>query len=544
MRTVWPVLERELRVASRRPATWRMRLATGLAGAALAASCFWFFGNVGGGMMEAGAMLFTLLGLACGLWSMLAGCQRTADSIGRERRDGTLGLLFLTDLTGWDVVLGKICAAGCETFYQLMAVVPVLAIPLLLGGVTLSAVALLVLALINGLFLSLSFGLVGSLWARDPRQAVGLAGALLLAVTVFPWAVFIYLVNREQAWAPAEAFPVVLFSPALPFVQLMPSLPVVPPASLAFTAMLVQMLLGFGVLAYTARRVRTIWQEGTGRGWRWWWRNLVDRIRYGPPDVRARRRARLLELGAWVWLSRRERWKKSLPWILVVGLFGIELWIHLSLGFRWVAGEATTLIPLLFHGLIRMWVGAESVQTLAEQRSTGALELLLTTPLGPKEILGQQRRSVVGLLGGPWLALMANDLFLILWLSLNGEAANYRIPWWLHGVAIVTSPLHAYGMRWVATWHVVAGRPANQALGRAMNSVLILPGGVGALVAMAVAMGAQHWDVEEDSRITLFICIWMAVQVVWVGGWGWWHSRRVGNGFRELVTSGRRVREQ
>ncbi|HQU46125.1 MAG TPA: hypothetical protein PK867_25150, partial [Pirellulales bacterium] len=41
----------------------------------------------------------------------------TADCISSERREGTLGLLFLTDLRGHDVVLGKLVVAGLGAFY-------------------------------------------------------------------------------------------------------------------------------------------------------------------------------------------------------------------------------------------------------------------------------------------------------------------------------------------------------------------------------------------------------------------------------------------
>src|ERR1044071_9279281 len=59
-------------------------------------------------------------------WTGFAGCVLapillTADCVSRERREGTLGLLFLTDLRGIDVILGKLAAKGIVPMYCLLA---------------------------------------------------------------------------------------------------------------------------------------------------------------------------------------------------------------------------------------------------------------------------------------------------------------------------------------------------------------------------------------------------------------------------------------
>ena len=59
------------------------------------------------------ALYTTLTGFAFGL-CLLAGVLLTADCLSEEKREGTLGLLFLTDLKGYDVVLGKFMAMVAE----------------------------------------------------------------------------------------------------------------------------------------------------------------------------------------------------------------------------------------------------------------------------------------------------------------------------------------------------------------------------------------------------------------------------------------------
>ena len=80
----------------------------------------------------------------------------TADCLSSEKREGTLGFLFLTDLKAYDVVAGKLASSSLSAAYGLLAVMPVLTIPMLLGGVTIWDVARLGLVLANTLFFAMS----------------------------------------------------------------------------------------------------------------------------------------------------------------------------------------------------------------------------------------------------------------------------------------------------------------------------------------------------------------------------------------------------
>jgi hypothetical protein len=55
---------------------------------------------------QAGASLFVTLSNIAFMACLAAGALLTADCISEEKREGTLGLLFLTDLRGRDVVFG------------------------------------------------------------------------------------------------------------------------------------------------------------------------------------------------------------------------------------------------------------------------------------------------------------------------------------------------------------------------------------------------------------------------------------------------------
>src|SRR5712671_739338 len=176
-----PIVERELRVAARRRTTYALRLLA--AAAALAVTLWLCLLPVPGQPLTAlGKSLFTSLSIMAFAYSLLIGPFITADCLSSEKREGTLGLLFLTDLSSFDVVLGKWAATSLAGFYGLLAVLPVLGIPLLLGGVTPGEYGRVALAVVNAILFSLTAGMFVSALSRDQTKAI--LGSFILVLTL------------------------------------------------------------------------------------------------------------------------------------------------------------------------------------------------------------------------------------------------------------------------------------------------------------------------------------------------------------------------
>src|SRR5687767_10618392 len=90
-----PIAERELRVASRRRATYWLRFS--MPGGLLVLAAWVFLANQRDSQRETGMMIFYVLTGGLTLYALTSGMRSTADSLAEEKRDGTLGLLFLTD---------------------------------------------------------------------------------------------------------------------------------------------------------------------------------------------------------------------------------------------------------------------------------------------------------------------------------------------------------------------------------------------------------------------------------------------------------------
>ena len=190
--TFLPIVDRELRVAARRPATYWTRLLFAIAGAGIVSLALLFAAAAQTGASGIGGWLFYFLSLLALGFSAFAGVFLTADCLSEEKREGTLGLLFLTDLKGYDVVLGKLMARSLSAAYGLLAIFPVLAITLTMGGVTAGEFWRITLVFLNTIFFSLAAGMfVSSLSQQDNRATAGAAGLIVFIGGALPLVEFV-----------------------------------------------------------------------------------------------------------------------------------------------------------------------------------------------------------------------------------------------------------------------------------------------------------------------------------------------------------------
>src|SRR5436190_14132116 len=149
---VLPIVERELRAVARHGVTYNLRV-LGVLALLVLLGLFWLKGQGGPG---AGEQLFVSFHrtLFVGIWLLVP--FLTADCLSRERREGTLPLLFLTPLRAGDIVWAKGIVHGARSFTLWLAVLPVFAVCLLSGGVGWDEIA--ISALVNFSSICLALG--------------------------------------------------------------------------------------------------------------------------------------------------------------------------------------------------------------------------------------------------------------------------------------------------------------------------------------------------------------------------------------------------
>ncbi len=174
-----PILVRELRVLCRKRGTYGMRLALAFPVLATGALFTLDYPGTGGDAIAAQAAV-------CQILFAFGAAFAASDSISSERREGTLGLLLLTPLRSYQVLLGKLLTRISQFLLCLWAVVPILSLPLLAGGVDPADVAWLIAGILAGCLLGMAIGLCASVLCKSAVASACLSFAFLLGLYIVP----------------------------------------------------------------------------------------------------------------------------------------------------------------------------------------------------------------------------------------------------------------------------------------------------------------------------------------------------------------------
>lgn len=505
--TFLPIVERELRVASRRAGTFWLRFGAGLGVVVYAAWMLLMFGRETP-QQAAQVCFYGLTGVALAV-CLVSGLQFTADSMTEEKREGTLGLLFLTDLKGYDVVLGKLVANSLHAFYALLAALPVMAIPLLLGSFTLGHVVRVALALINALFFSLSLGMLASTIAPTTRRARGAAfGWLFMVAMGFP------AIGRwiSTKW-PGSDLPTIfsLFSPAYTYYWAGGASGMTP-AGRYWASLGVVHGLAWLFLILACVYAPRCWQDQPQlktrpldtEAWQVW---LLGRGR-----AREAHRRRLLERNPFYWRAARARFMPVLVWAALGLIAGVWLWGWLKYSREWLNGFTYAFTALVLNALLKLGVAAEATRTLAEERRDGTLELLLSTPLSERDILRGQALALKRVFLLPFLVVFTVEI--ILMFAGLREMNRYERPVWLSvwiaGMLMLVADLIA--LYWVGMWRALAARTPKHASAQTVALVLVLPWvGFTAFLTLVTFLAMRGTEPGWETILAVWVVLGIAI---------------------------------
>jgi ABC-type transport system involved in multi-copper enzyme maturation permease subunit len=528
--TFLPIVERELREAARRHITYAMRLF--VAAAAILTGVFFYIANVRSPPQAMAQAIFVGLSVLALIYCLTAGRSSTADCLSREKREGTLGLLFLTQLKGYDVVLGKMAATSLNGFFCLVAILPILAIPLLMGGIAGGEFWRMAIVLLVTFLYSLAIGVFVSALSWHARRAMGANFLLLLLLS---------------GTLPACAGAIAYFSPSHTIVHgLLYPCPLYTfylSSDTAFkwqsqrfwASLAVIHGLTWLLVASASRLAPHRWQDQPSRNGpnrsrkRWSWTS-------GDKQQRTEFRKRLLEANAFYWLAARSRFKPLGVWVVLLFVALWWLFMRLVLQFKTFDETLSLTTAFILNLLFKLWIAIESVQRLAEDQKNGALELLLSTPLTVRDIVHGQLLSLRRQFLIPLLAVLATELFLIqsasrfafpngptvLVCGIGGALMLLADIWALIGVAICTA-LHS--------------RSPNHASVSTISRVLILP----SVLWGASALLSRFWILSfgaDGPGWKFYFGLWFALGLsadLLFGFPAWWRLR---SRFRQLAAGG------
>jgi ABC-type transport system involved in multi-copper enzyme maturation permease subunit len=501
-----PVVDRELRVASRGRAMYRTRFYAVLVMSAIFGWCMLTLAqNLN--ISQAGMEVLNVLSAWVFVFSLLIGVVATSDSVSREKREGTLGLLFLTDLKGYDVICGKLAANSVNALYALVAVLPILGIPLLMGGVTFGQFCKLSLVLVTTMVLSLAVGIFVSTFNRQERKAmVYTILALAMLTFVLPYLV-VALVVSFAPLSDAEWLGV-MFSPGFGMIVTLAFAPskAVLPAGTYWFSVIWQWLISAALVARACAHVSHSWEEsGAARKPDRW----LLKFRF-PSLGRAGALRKRLEKNPFLWLALRDEAGRGRVWFFVLSLFAMWLVATLKFGLRMMVDEIVVVcFMVLVHWPLRIWIVSEASRRFVDERSNNTFEFLLTTPLTERQIIRGQWLSLWHQFAGPMAAVLAWEGFIVL--------VQHAHPGWQHdSISIGGSPLlsmlflvlDAVALGWVGLWLGLVCRGRTKAILGSLALVVGIPWGLCGLDYALDWVVVRQFMLSPNSEVPTYIRLW------------------------------------
>ena len=476
--TFLPIVERELRLASRRKSTFVIRCTAALLALALAGFASLFAAMIS---RSGGKYVFNWLSCYVFIVALLGGVFLAADCLSKERREGTLGFLFLTDLKGYDVVLGKFMAISLNAFYGLLAVFPILGLSLLAGGVTGREFGRMSLALINTLFFSVAAAVWVSSRSLSTYRATATAICLLIGLIAAAQIARVCMTFVPAAFA-SPLFYLSIPSPAEPFL-LAGEAAYFHQARAFWLSLGVSHLLGWTFLGVTSWRLPHLIEpvEGTG----FWRRLLSGELLAG----KLQRRRALLEINPVLWLMDDSRQLRWMVWGLAIAggvvalTFGRQgpMATALNTYIIYMAGPLRFLLrdkTWPFYFLLRVLFAIQACRFFSEARRTGSLELLCATPLTIQAIVRGQWLALRQIFLWPVIIFIAAQIGALLGAdqpSMTGLLLDYYFRFLGVGWQIGKAVADFFAVGWFGMWLALTSKKAEMAAGRTILYVLILP---------------------------------------------------------------------
>ncbi|MFT5240627.1 MAG: ABC-type transport system involved in multi-copper enzyme maturation permease subunit [Candidatus Promineifilaceae bacterium] len=437
------VIARELKSAPRHKRFYLKRVSV----VVLLAVVMALAANMGRGMgsTTVGLRLFSMLAFASLGGLSFIGMAGAVNLIVREKEERTLGLLLLTEVSGANIVWGKLFTALFGSTMILLSILPLILLAVSLGGVSIQQILIAIAVILSHSFLVGALGLLAASVTRSDRTATGTAGLFWVgAFLIVPW-VLAYIGDETNIDRLANFNSVFMgVSPFLAMGTVVEGGEWL--SALISTALSIALAIPIVRLAQRYI-VKGAVSDSTRVG------NAVEK-RMAARRVRRRHARAPLAFQNPVFWRDFEFWlggrRGSLMKFLVsvLALLVAFLWFALASKMRAAEfGEAFIWTALLGSALINAFgTVALCSQAFHKEKKFRAMEPLLTTDLSDREILwGKVRAIAVSML--PWGA--ATLFFAVLALAVFGHDHD------VHEVAtvmIVEYLTMLFGYSWLAFW--------------------------------------------------------------------------------------------
>ncbi len=443
-----PIIVREFKVRSRGAGVFWIRIVAALLGL-LACLPMFTMGDYPG--RDLGRYGFNSV-VTTGFLLCCAACLLTADLLSSERREGTLGLLLLTPVRAFDVVVGKLGSVAIVAVFGLAGLLPILVVPVLAGGVTGTEAFCHGLVLLDLLFLSLSAGLWASARRWESTRAARTAIWFMIWIMLLP-AILEAIFRSAQAWTSGIG----LVSPLVAIIYASPASKL---EWMRFAVSLVAIqALGWWLLVMAAAHLKNTLSKDLEEASEP--EQAMDEFVAARPWL-ARRVPRNVDPIRWL-ASRQPGARRAIKIAAILSVFpGMSSWLALPLAGASRGNFGSQSFSLVFSLLTMGMVARGASWFLYETRRSGQLELLLTTPCGAQTLLSSQWRAVKGFLKRPFgvaigiIALM-HFTMMLQFLQFGSSSVLWCVPFVNVALGITGLVLALLTVCWLAMFFAARG---------------------------------------------------------------------------------------
>lgn len=376
-----PIVERELRVAMRkvdvRSRRWKISLICCIVSAILLLA-----GWAGGENFIRGA--HPILFLSAIYFSVISTFALAGAMFVQERQEQTLGFLFLAGMTMPEIFLTKIAGTFLIAITTTLSFIPFMSIPFLAGGVSFDVFWATVWCLPNLVILALALCTFASVLCKEESAAASIAQIIAAVLCLFTpalhWLGAMSGVKMSDAW--------LIISPAYGPWLIVENFNSASASQFWWNTLLT---LAWSISFFIAAAIilRHTWRIQTTSADNTLWQKIIPRWLTRSEQWK-QQRAALLDQNPFTWLASHDRHPERLAWTMLAGTAGIWILGWCLIGDAWINVPnffiTATIVNIELTGVVLF----AAAKRLGEDRRSGALELLLVTPITPLQIVKGQ----------------------------------------------------------------------------------------------------------------------------------------------------------
>jgi len=176
------------------------------------------------------------------------------------------------------------------------------------------------------------------------------------------------------------------------------------------------------------------------------WADTRRKWVYGNAGQRKALRTRLLEVNPFCWLVVSRPVQACGVWMVLGFVVCWWLYMRVVVHLPWAEESFSLTTAFDLDSVLKLWIGIEACQRLAEEQKIGSLELLLSTPLSERGILRGQFLALKRQFLKPLAVVIGVEMVFMLAVSRPSSSPPERVPgrlaFGLAGIVLLVSGHH------------------------------------------------------------------------------------------------------